>query len=102
MPDINLIFFIKAFADCKNTNKTAKNIARLTAGRVSKRVIKKLCQYVATDEKSENIKEKKLRNPDWLKSDKSTLRDGINPSKDPDRVTEKMTVRLKNKMRSSL
>ena len=88
--------------DCKSISKTARNSAKLKAGRVSKRIIVKLCQYVATVEKSEKIKEKKFKNPDLLKSDKSILRDGTNPAKDPTSITEKIITFLKTKRRSSL
>ena len=102
MSIIVLIFFVRDLTDCKNTSNTARNIARLTAGSVSKRIITKLCQYVVIDEKSENIKEKKLRNPDWLKSDKSIFKDGTNPNIDAANVMEKIIILLKTKMRSSL
>lgn len=88
--------------DPKNINKTAKNNARLTAGNVSKRIIAKLCQYFVINEKSENIKEEKLRNPDWLKSDKSIFIDGTNPNRDPISIVEKIIILLKTKRRSSL
>ena len=73
MPDIVLIFFVKDFADCKNVNKTAKNNAKLTAGKDSNKIIVKLCQLATTEEKSEKAKEEKLINPDLLKSEKSIL-----------------------------
>jgi hypothetical protein len=88
--------------DCRKINTTAKNNAKLTAGRLSKRTKEKLCQYVATDEKSEKIKEKKLINPDRLKSDESMLRDGINPISEAKSVAEKINILLKTKRRSSL
>ena len=69
-----LIFLVKDLTDCKNISKIAKNKAKLTTGKVSNKIKVKLCQYVVTTEKSENIKEKKLINPDLLKSDKSILR----------------------------
>lgn len=102
MPDIILIFFVKDLIDCKSIKTRARNKAKLTAGRVSKRIIIKLCQYVATEEKSENIKEKKLINPDWLISDESILKDGISATKDPASVIEKIIILFKTKIRCSL
>ena len=97
-----LIFFVKDFIDCKNVSRTAKNNARLTAGRVSRRTIAKLCQCIRTDEKSENIKEEKLKNPDWLESDKNIFKDGTKAKTDPVKVIENKITRLKIKIRSSL
>ena len=99
---IILKFLVKDLIDCKSTNKTAKNKVRLKAGKVSKRIIVKLRQYVATAEGSENIKEKKLTNPDLLKSDKSILKAGTSPARDPMNMTEKIITFLKTKRRSSL
>jgi hypothetical protein len=99
---IILIFFVKTLIDSKNVSKIAKNNAKLTAGRVSRRIIAKLCQYVATDGKSENIKEEKFKNPDWLKSDKSIFKDGMNNNKDPASVIEKIMILLEIKWRSFL
>lgn len=97
-----LIFFAKDLIDCKNINKTAKNSAKLKAGKVSKRIMLKLCQWVATVEKSENIREKKRKNPEWEKSDESIFIDGTNAAKDPVSVIEKIIILLKTKRRSSL
>lgn len=96
-----LIFFVRDLTDCKNINRTIKNTARLAAGRVSKRIIIKLRQYVATDEKSEKVNAKKLINPDRLKSEKSILKEGTSPNKDPASVIEKIIIFLRTKTRSS-
>jgi len=79
-----------------------KNNARLATGKVSKRTIEKLCQYVDTVEKSEKIKEKKLVNPDRPRSEKSILKAGRIAKKDPISVTEKIIIFFKTKIRSSL
>ena len=101
LPVIIFKFLNNDFADCRRVSITAKNIAKLTAGKVSRRIIAKFCQYVAIEEKSENISEKKLANPDWFMSEISILKDGINPIKDITNVAEKMIVFLKTKKRSS-
>jgi hypothetical protein len=62
----------------------------------------KLCQYVATDEESENIKEKNCKNPDWLESDKSMLIAGKNPITDIAKVAENKITRLKIRRRCFL
>jgi len=93
---------VKDLADCNNISITAKNRTKLAAGNVSKRIIRKLCQYFSIVEKSENISEKKLKKPDWLKPDKSILNDGTSPTKDPTSVIEKIMTFLKTKRRSSL
>lgn len=101
-PLIILKFFNKDLVDCKNISKIDKNNAKLKTGRVSKRIIAKFCQYVATVEKSEKIKEKKLINLELSKSEMSILRDGANPAKDPNNIKEKIITFLKTKRRSSL
>jgi hypothetical protein len=77
-------------------------MAKLIAGRVSKRIIAKLCQLFVTTEKSENIRDEKLKKPDWLELDKSIFKDGTNANKDNNEVTEKIIVLLNTKRRSSL
>ena len=80
----------------------AKNRAKLTAGMLSSKIIAKLCQCDATEEKSENIKEKKLTNPDWLKSYNIILSDGTKLNNDDAKVIEKIIILRKTKKRSSL
>ena len=99
---IIFIFLDRYFIDWKNANKVTRVKAMLAAGSVSKRIIEKLCQDVNTTEKSENIREKKFTNPDWLKSDKSILTAGTKPVTDAINITEKITIFLKTKNRSSL
>lgn len=97
-----LTSFVINFIDCRSVNKTARNNAKLIAGRVSKRISAKFCQYLITVEKSENNKEKKLKNPDWLKSDSSIFKAGANPAAETISITEKTARCLKTKRRSSL
>lgn len=72
------------------------------AGRVSKRIIEKLCQYVKTLEKSENIKDENCKNPDELKSADTAVKEGISPATEAINITEKIKSLLKTKRRSSL
>ena len=94
------MFFVSDLTDCKNTSRIARNIAKLTTGRVSSKIKLKFCQYADTTEKSEKIKEKKLMNPVLLKSEMSVLKDGINANNDPVSVIEKIIIFLKTKRRS--
>jgi hypothetical protein len=102
MPDIVLIFFVKDFIDCKKVNSTAKNNAKLTAGKDSSKIIVKLCQLAATEEKSEKTKEEKLTNPDLPKSDESILKAGNIPHKDTASIVENIIILLRTQIRSSL
>ena len=97
-----LIFFVNDLADCKSITNSAKQSTRLRAGKVSRRIIVKLCQYAVTYEKSENNKEKKCIKPDWPRSAASILKDGIRANKDPTNNTEKTMILLKTKRRSLL
>jgi len=99
---IIFISLVKDLIDCRNVSKTAKNNAKLIAGKVCKRVIAKLFQYIVTVEKSENISEEKLKNPDCFKSEKSILNAGKKAIKDKTIVVEKIIRCLKTKNRSSL
>ncbi|MCX6721515.1 MAG: hypothetical protein NT026_02880 [Candidatus Staskawiczbacteria bacterium] len=93
---------VRDLIDCNNVSKKARNKAKLTAGRVSKRVIAKLCQYVFMIEKSEKTSDENRKNPDWLTSDRSILKDGKNPAREKNRVIENKMILLKTKRRSSL
>lgn len=81
---------------------TAKNNAKLRAGKVSKRTNAKFCQYAIIIEKSEKSREKNLKNPDCDKSDISILEAGTKAITEPASAAEKIIMRSTTKIRSSL
>lgn len=99
---ITFIFLVSDLTDCRNTTKTARNKIRLSAGNVSSKIKVKLCQYEVTAEKSENNREKKFKNPDFEKSDKSILNAGIKEAEEATKTIDNKIIRLKIKRRFSL